>query len=446
VKLIFLNRFFHPDHSATSQMLSDLAFALAKNGRDVAVITSRQRYDAPADSLPSRELVDGVSIYRVWTSRFGRAGHLGRIVDYLTFYLAAAWRLWRLARAGDVVVAKTDPPMLSVVAGPLCRRRDARLVNWLQDIFPEVAQAVGVGGRGARVLFLPTRWFRSRSLQAAHMNVVLGQRMAERVSGLGVRCDHIRVVPNWADGASVWPIDPLANALRREWQLDDAFVVGYSGNLGRAHEIETMLEAMALLEKPRGERTPRHPRVVWLFIGSGALFGTLQAEVARRGLTSARFKPYQPKARLAESLSAADVHLVSLRPALEGLIVPSKFYGVAAAGRPTVFIGDEDGEIARTIARHECGRTVAAGDGAALAQAIIELAGSPDLRGWMGQRARQAFEAEFDKHIALTRWEELLLDVSGDLPVTRPERYERHAARTPSPDLAEVPPVARGPG
>src|SRR5574342_267951 len=129
---------------------------------------------------------------------------------------------------------------------------------------------------------------------------------------------------------------------------------------------------MALLEEPQAVLGPGPPPrdaarpVVWLFIGSGALLGTLQAEVERRRLTSVRFKPYQPKQRLAESLSAADVHLVSLRPTLEGLIVPSKFYGIAAAGRPTIFVGDEDGEIAQLIARHECGRTVATGDGKAL--------------------------------------------------------------------------------
>jgi hypothetical protein len=205
VKLIFLNRFFHPDRSATSRMLSDLAFALAERGRAVCVITSRQRYDAPADTLPPTETVHGVSVYGVWTSRFGRANLLGRAIDYATFYLSAAWRLWRLARSGDVVIAKTDPPMLSVIAAPVCRLRGARLVNWLQDIFPEAAQAVGVGGRVARTPYGLMRWLRNGSLTAAHMNVVLGERMAERVStttpvptAITSRPDTQRLPPSWA--------------------------------------------------------------------------------------------------------------------------------------------------------------------------------------------------------------------------------------------------------
>ena len=109
-KTVFVNRFFWPDHSATSQLLSDLAFALSLNGRPVAVITSRQRYDEPLAKLPSRETAEGVSVYRVWTSHYGRHGLPGRAFDYLTFYVSALWRLWRTLSRGDIVIAMTDPP------------------------------------------------------------------------------------------------------------------------------------------------------------------------------------------------------------------------------------------------------------------------------------------------------------------------------------------------
>jgi colanic acid biosynthesis glycosyl transferase WcaI len=413
VKIIFLNRFFHPDHSATSQMLSDLAFSLARKGRAVCVVTSRQRYDAPTAVLPLRDTVKGVSVYRIWTSRFGRHHPLGRTTDYATFYLSAIWCLWQLVRSGDVVIAKTDPPMLSVIVVPLCRLRKAKLVNWLQDIFPEVAEALGVGGRAARSVYSLLRWLRNGSLKAADMNVVLGERMEERVSGLGISHHQIRMIPNWANRNNIMPVDGAANALRQAWRLGNAFVVGYSGNLGRAHEINTLLEAMAFLEKAKALGGPTSTSVVWLFIGSGAMFSALREEVASLGLKSVCFKPYQPSELLAQSLSAADVHLVSLRPELEGLIVPSKFYGICAAGRPTIFVGDNDGEIARLISRHRCGRNVSMGDGTGLAKAILELAADPTLLRQMGERAQHAFDAEFAKPIAIARWENLLLEVSG---------------------------------
>ena len=136
MRVIFVNRFFHPDHSATSQLLSDLAFALAEAGLAVSVIASRQLYDDAARRLPARETVAGVCVRRVPSSRVGRRHLVGRALDYLSFYVSAAWCLWRCVRPGDVVIAKTDPPMLSALAVPIARRNGAHAVNWLQDIFP----------------------------------------------------------------------------------------------------------------------------------------------------------------------------------------------------------------------------------------------------------------------------------------------------------------------
>ena len=129
MKVVFLNRFFYPDHSATSQLLTDLGFYLAKSGRTVFVITGRQVYDDPAVALPARATVHGVQILRVWTSRFGRGRLLGRAMDYGTFYLSALWCLLKVVRVGDVVVAKTDPPLISVFAAIASKVRGAVLIT-----------------------------------------------------------------------------------------------------------------------------------------------------------------------------------------------------------------------------------------------------------------------------------------------------------------------------
>ena len=390
-------------------MLSDLAFALAAHGESVAVITSRQRYDAPNVELPARETVAGVKIFRIWTTRFGRDNLAGRAIDYLTFYLFAAWRLWRLARAGDVVIAKTDPPMLSLIAAPVARWRGARLVNWLQDLFPEVAEAMASrGGAIPRVAFAALRWLRDRSLKGAALNVAVGQHMAEKLIATRLDWRRVRVVPNWADTALIRPVDHAHNGLRTEWGLEGRFVVGYSGNLGRAHEYETLLHAMDAIERKGNPGA----QITWLFIGGGALYARLQAEVSKRGLTSITFKPYQPREHLGAVLSVADVHLVSLRPELEGFIVPSKFYGIAAAARPAIFVGNREGEIPQLIARYECGRVIEDGDGKVLAQTILDFAGAPEVCREMGGRARRAAESEFDRVVAVSRWQALFAEVS----------------------------------
>jgi colanic acid biosynthesis glycosyl transferase WcaI len=409
VTLLFLNRYFHPDHSATSQMLSDLAFGLSTRGHGVCIITSRQRYDVPGERLPARETIGGVEVFRVWTSRFGRDKLIGRAVDYATFYVSAASTLWRLARAGDIIIAKTDPPELSVVVAPIARWRGAQLVNWLQDLFPEVAEAVGLDRRQLpSFVYDALRVLRNRSLRSAAMNVALGDRMAERLAALGVAPDRVSIVQNWADGGLINPVAPADNPLRREWGLDGKFVVGYAGNLGRAHDYHTFLDAITRVEGA----TTDSLRILWLFVGCGALHGAFVNEVRARGLKSVIFKPYQPRDLLAQSLSAADVQLVCLKPELEGLIVPSKFYGIAAAGRPTIFVGDRDGEIARIVQRRDLGFAVNQGDGVELAARVLALARNPDICREIGARARKACEDEFEKQIAIDRWELLLARLS----------------------------------
>jgi glycosyltransferase involved in cell wall biosynthesis len=256
---------------------------------------------------------------------------------------------------------------------------------------------------------------RDRSLRRATLSVAIGERMALRLSSLGVPQERIRVVSNWADGELVRPIDPAANPLRSKWGLDHAFVVGYSGNLGRAHDIQTTLDAIEEIErKPAsgGEAPPSLP-VIWLFIGGGVQHGRFRRELEARKLSSVRFQPYQPRDLLTQSLSVPDVHLVTLRPSLEGLVVPSKYYGVAAAGRPTIFIGDGDGEIARLLRRHDCGLVVPEGDGRKLASSVLELAARPQIRAAMGARARDAFARHYDKPIAVAHWHAILQKIEG---------------------------------
>ncbi len=400
MRVIFLNRYFHPDHSATSQMLSDLAFFLAGAGHEVCVVTSSQRYDDAGAKLPLRERVDGVEVHRVRTTRFGRDQLIGRALDYTSFYFAAGWRLWRIARAGDVIVAKTDPPLISVVAAMVARRRGARHVNWVQDVFPEVAEALGMralAGPQAGLL----RRLRNGSFRSAAANVVLSEGMAAVVARAGAAAGCIRVIPNWADMEAIRPVAAADNPLRSAWGLADKFVACYSGNMSRVHEFDTILGAAERLGASAGA-------IAFVFIGGGAQRGMIEDEVRRRGLTNVQFRPYQDRAGLSFSLGVGDVHLVSQRPEVEGYVYPSKLYGILAAGRPLVFIGDREGEIGALVEREGIGVAVRQGDAAGLADQLLRLAGDRALREAMGRRARVLLCERYDKGIALKAWLGLL--------------------------------------
>lgn len=401
-KIVFINRYFYPDHSATSQLLSDLAFDLAHRGQDIHVITGGQLYDNAQAALPNEDIIRDVRVHRVRTSRFGRAQLVGRLLDYLTFYIGATWKLWRLMRSGDVAVAKTDPPMMSVCAAWVVRLKHGILVNWVQDLFPEVATSMEV--YGVRYAAPMLKRLRNGSLRQGQYNVVLGERMAQRLRDEGVPSDQIRIIENWADGEAIQPVAREDNPLVGEWKLTDKFVVGYSGNMGRVHEFKTLIDA--------AEQLKDHVQIAWVFIGDGIARRWLEQEVTRRGLTNVQFRPYQPAGQLRWSLSVPDVHVISLRPNLEGLIVPSKFYGVAAAGRPMIYLGDPEGEIARIVQREECGWSFCIGEVDPLAQCILRLSQAPQAVAAAGQQARRAFDRLYTRHHALSSWRVLLGSVS----------------------------------
>ena len=400
-RLIFINRFFFPDHSATSQILSDLAFHLADTGHKVLVVTSKQSYGDAKASLPDYEVIRNVHVHRIFSTRLGRGGGLlGRTIEYFSF----GWSLWRrlavIAQPGDILVAKTDPPLVSIVAMAAARRSGLKLVNWLQDVYPELAVKLGVPFiRGFAATGLAA--LRNRSLRFADAIVVLGDLMGRRIEALGIPQQRIHVIPNWCNDEEIKPLGHSENGLRQSWGLQNKFVVGYSGNLGRAHEFNTVVAA--------AEQLGANPRIVFLMIGGGTRFGELASTVKVRRLEHLfRFLPYQEQKILRCSLAVPDVHWISLNPEVEGLIVPSKFYGVAAAGKPIIVIAAQDGELARLVQKHACGVVIAPGDANALVGTLLRLSSDPAAVAEMGMQARKMLEAHFTRQKAFERWDRLL--------------------------------------
>jgi glycosyltransferase involved in cell wall biosynthesis len=405
LRVLFVNRYYAPDLSATSQMLTDLAEGLARSGIEVSVVCSRQLYEDPAAALPPHEVIRGVRVWRVRTARFGRRRLAGRALDYASFYLSATAALLEHARNCHVLVVKTDPPLLSLIGALVARRRRVAYINWLQDVFPEIASRLSLSPLPRSLESRLAGW-RDRSLAAADANVVLGTRMRDYLARRGVPLERLSVGENWADEGTISRLPVATSALRRRLDLTDKFVVAYSGNLGRAHETDTLLTAAQALRDD--------PGMVFLLTGGGANMRALESAARQRGLAQMRFLPYQPREQLADSLAAGDVHLVILLPQLEGLIVPSKLYGILAAGRPVIFIGDPAGELAQLIADSGIGFTVACGDGAELCRALRSLRNDPTERERMGARARALFEARYTLARALARWRSLLADAAAN--------------------------------
>ena len=390
-RIIFVNRFYWPEEPATAQLLTDLAAALAGAGHRVTVIASH----SGRRQLPRAEVRNGVEIKRVRGTRWASAGAVGKAMDFLTFSLGAFATLLFTASKGDAVIALTDPPLIGVGAWLAARARGARIFHWVQDIYPEIAMEL----TGHRWLGL-TRPLRNAAWRNADGCVVLGADMKALLVENGTPSENITISPNWAPGGLGRSESSHTSPLRAEWNLEGQFVVAYSGNLGRVHDLEPVIELAAALRDD--------PRISFLFIGGGAQRDRLQALAAARRLARVQFRPAQPRERLGETLALGDVHLVTLLPGCERLVFPSKLYGVTAAGRPVIFIGPRNCELAREIERGGFGHAFERGEIERMAAAIRALSRDAAAVDRLARASLAYAQSHLGPGRALSEWERVL--------------------------------------
>ncbi|PWT74104.1 MAG: glycosyltransferase WbuB [Chloroflexi bacterium] len=401
MRVVLINRYFYPDHSATAQLLTELAEDLDARGERVTVITSRCTYLGYSTALAPRDRLKGIEIIRIATTRFGRGRTWGRLIDYLSFYLMTLWTTARLGKQ-DCLVVMSDPPLLSFLAAVSRWLTGTPTVCWLQDIYPDIAIRAGVlsEGMGAKVIRLIARW----SLHRMDRTVELGRCMERHLLREGVPGHRIVTIPNWADTSLIQPVDRRDNPFVREQGLEDRFVVMYSGNLGVVHDVETLL---AVIRESRSI-----PSIAFCFVGEGRHLRPLRETARRESWDHVRFVSYQSKELLRFSLSSAHLHLVTLRNDMLGLCVPSKIYGIMAAGRPMLYIGPEESEAASAIRESRSGFVVRPGDWQWAAEVIRMCHEDPTRCEQMGQAARDYARQYAHRTMATTQFWQVLREVA----------------------------------
>jgi glycosyltransferase involved in cell wall biosynthesis len=401
MRLLFINRYFYPDISATSQLLTELAEDLAARGDAVTVITGNTPYFGEEERFPAHGMHNGIRIVRVGLAHFDRSHMFGRFADYLSFSISALWAAVR-AKDQDCLVVLSDPPLLSLLAAAVQFIRPVKTICWLQDVFPDIAIRAGMLHEGpvGRILSRLARWSLDRMSQV----VVIGRCMEDHLSRSGVSRNRIAVIPNWADGSQIKSIRRKDNEFIKAHGLEDRFVVMYSGNFGIAHEIETILSLI--------HNTRDLPRLSFCFIGEGAHKQKLIEAAQHERWEHMRVLPYQPKQTLQQSLSAGDIHLVSLRANMAGLSVPSMVYGIMAAGRPMIFIGPDESEVAALIRESHCGFVVRPGDPKAAADAVRMCYRDRSLCEQKGLAAREYFDRYGDRPRATAQFLQVLQKVA----------------------------------
>ncbi len=402
----FFNRSFHPDTSATGQLLTELCESLVANhGCRVSVVAGMPLLPAGQGSggasgwVLARETHAGIEVLRARGTRLSKRRFVGRATNYVTYFLSACYAGLRLDRP-DVVVALTDPPIIGLAAWVAGRRFGAPLVMAYKDVFPEVARLLeDFQSDAVNRLLQAVNCFLVRR---ADRNLALGETMRRRlIEGKGADPRRTQIIADWIDCEAVVPA-PRDNAFARVHGLHDKFVVMHSGNIGLSQGLETLVEAAARL---------RHvPDVQIVFIGDGVKKPALEARVRALGLANVRFLPFVAKERLSESFGAADVFVVLLKPGLAGYIVPSKLYGILAAGRPCIAAVEDESEVADITRRYDCGLPAEPMKPGALADQILKLYHDPALTRRLGANARRA-ALDFDRRRQVRAYDDVLREV-----------------------------------
>ena len=400
--MLLINQVFYPDVAATAQHGHDLAKYLVAQGHRVSVIASRSIYGSKGAALPSFEEVDGIQIHRVAKSYFGKSSIVSRVFDFALFYVAAAWKaIW--LKKHDVSICFTTPPFIALLGRILRLLKGTKMVYWVMDLYPDLPVACGV----MKPKSIATRFFETVNrycLRSADAVVVLGRCMRDRVIAKSVNPDHISIIGVWADENEIMPTDRAANTYRKQWNIDDRFLVMYSGNFGLGHDVETFLGAAEILKND--------DRIRFAFVGGGKKKAIVNQRVEDLKLSNCVLADYQPREMLGELLAAADCQLVTLLEGIEGIMVPCKLFGIMSSGRPAIFIGSESSEISRVIAESDCGMTIPQGEPEMLATAIESFVdGGRDFRH-AGERARTALSQKHSSTIRCKEWTQLVSKVA----------------------------------
>ncbi|MGB3192034.1 MAG: glycosyltransferase family 4 protein [Limnoraphis sp.] len=389
-QLAIITQFYPPDYAATGQLIAELATQLQSLGMRVKIFTGQPGYAFQNSKAPQKEIDKGVHIQRTRTTQIWSKRIRGKALNGLFFCFRSGLHLLRSVNRSEVLLLTTAPPYLTILGylAHLCFGQHYACL--LYDLYPDVAVELGlISPKNPLVKFWD--WMNGKVWKRADSIIVLSSTMKDRIIA---KCPQIEpkisVIQNWADSKFIKPLNKTENWFVREFNLLEKFTVLYSGNMGRCHDMDTIIEAAVELQ---------NEPIQFVFIGGGAKRETCMKKVQELRLDNCVFLPYQDKAVLPYSLTACDLSLVSVSEGMEGIVAPSKFYGVLAAGRPVAVVCESHSYLRQLLEEAKCGAAFDNRDGTQLAQFIRLLASDPQLATQMGDAGRQYLEAKLTPEI-----------------------------------------------
>lgn len=420
LRLSILTQFYPPDYAATGQLIEELAINLEKLGNDVRIFTGQPGYAFQKDSAPTKERMGKILIQRSRISRILNGRIRGKALNGFVFFLRAALHLIKKVNRNDILLLTTAPPFLPLIGYLAKLFFDVPYVCLIYDLYPDIAVELNVVP-AHNLLVKWWDWLNKQVWQNADSIIVLSSTMKERVQD---KCpeigDKIAVIHNWANPDRIVPIAKQDNWFAHKFNLVNKFTVLYSGNMGRCHEMDTILATAQLLQ---------NEPVEFVFIGGGAKREACIERVRQIGLDNCQFLPYQDKQDLPYSLTACDLSLVTISHGMEGLVAPSKFYGMLAAGRPVAAICEPHSYLRSLIAEANCGAAFSNGDAVDIARFIRRLAADRELAQQMGIAGRYYLQFNFTPEIIARQYLKTLQQALEAQEIRQTERRRRRNSK-----------------
>jgi len=419
-KILIISEPFYPQVAAIGQLLTDLSEDLVKAGFQVKVVTGNPNNIFNKNNrIPRKEKYKGIKIIRLRNTTFSKYRMAGRVLNYLTFHFLVFFQVLFCERP-DLVFVLSTPPFISFSGLMLKIFKRSKVIYNVQDLFPDLA--VELGKLKNRQFIIILKKLSELIVKKVDRIVVVGEYMERKIrkdllreksesTSVGVSPntnDHIITIHNWADGDKIKVLEDKEvenNYLKKKWELEGKFVVLYSGNIGYLHEFDTIIAAAEYLAKEGMKE------IVFVFIGEGIKKRYIEEKVREKGLNNILFFPYQPREMLPYSLGLADVSLVTLEKGFEGMVVPSKIYGILASGRPVIAVVGRESEIVEIIREGNCGKMVKIGNYQALVDSIINYCKDRKKCRADGLNGRRYFEEKFDRKIATRKYISIIKDV-----------------------------------
>ena len=375
-----ITELYYPEQNATGYFLTGIAEALAANEAEVSVLCAQPSYNQRGVKAPKLEKRSGVNIRRCWSTTFDPKKIWGRLLNFVTTSLSIGWRAMFFIKRGSKVLVVTNPPLLPFLVRIVCWLKGAKFVLLVHDVYPDVFVPLGLL-KPTHPVYKLMSWMNGKLYASSDTVIALGRDMSRLIEDKSKRRAKIKVIPNWADVDVIQPESKFENTLLQELDLVDKFIVHYSGNHGRTHDLLSLVEAANLLKDEL--------QIHFLLIGEGSGKAEAVARAEELGLGNITFHTFVDRSELNVSLNASDVSVLAFKRGMAGISVPSRLYNLMAAGKPILALVDDASEVSDVIRDAALGVTIPPESPSLFAELILRMKNDPDIRKRMAANSRK---------------------------------------------------------